>query len=131
MIYFPAQRWLFRSRRFLFGLVLSAVGTVGLVTKVPWHVNAILVVSGLLCIGIAHPLYYPALKELGLSVCATILLSTPVGTLLLSHWIFGEVLTAGQIMFGLVHLSGGAFTILVSGKTPPVNVTRAVEPAET
>lgn len=200
VIFFPAERWLFRSKRFLLGLGLSAVGTVGLVllrpdagkgeinfavvlvllsalmwatystavkkfasdigarvsfavislyttlwllipaliwgdlslvTKVPWHVNVILVVSGLLCIGIAHPLYYFALKELGLSVCATMLLSTPVGALLLSHWIFGEVLTSGQILFGLVLLSGGAFTILVSGKSPPVNVARVAEPAET
>jgi drug/metabolite transporter (DMT)-like permease len=199
VVFFPDERWLFRSGRFWIGLGLSAVGTVGLVLLRPdlgrgeinlavllvlfsalmwasystavkkfapdigsrvsfaviclyttawllvpaliwgdlglvftasWKLNVILVLSGLLCIGISHPLYYFAIKELGISVCATMLLSTPVGALLLSHWLFHEVLTAGQALFGLVLLFGGALTILVSGRPPPVNVARAVEPAE-
>ncbi|MBI4026939.1 MAG: DMT family transporter [Verrucomicrobia bacterium] len=196
-IFFHEERWLFRSRRFLIGLMLTLVGTLGLalfrpdldkmkmnlavllvllssfmwasystavkkfasdigsrisfavislyttalllppmliwgdpglVFRAPWHVNVILVVSGILCIGISHPLYFHALKELGVTVCATMLLSTPVGVLLLSHWMFGEVLTPGQAIFGIVLLLGGALTILVGGRPPPLNVAK---PAET
>ena len=56
------------------------------------------------------------------------LLSTPLGALLLSHWLFGEVLTVGQMVFGLVLLSGGAITLLVSGRPPHRPATEAVEP---
>ena len=105
-------------------------GDLGLWLKTPWQINLILILSGVLCIGISHPLYYFALKELGLSVCATMLLTTPLGALLLSHLLFGEVLTSGQIIFGLLLLVGGALTLLATGRTPPLNVAKAAEPAE-
>jgi len=199
LVFFPDERWLFRSRRFLIGLALSVVGTLGLsvlrpdldkgkmnlavllvlfgavtwaaysvtvkkfaadigsrlsfavislyttawllapailwgdlglLLRSPWNVNVVLVLSGVLCIGISHPLYFLAIKELGVSVCATMLLCTPIGSLLLSHWIFGEMLSVGQALFGLVLLAGGALTLLVPGKPPPLNVARAAEPVE-
>lgn len=197
--FFPEERWLFRSRRFLWGVFLCIAGTAGLsllrrdigeltinvavllvlmsaamwatysvtVKKVaaemgstasfavvsvyttlgllppvllwsdigswqhaPWHVNVVLVLSGMLCIGLGHTLYYYALKVIGVSVCATMLLLTPLGTLLLSRWFFGETLTAGQLASGVLLLTGGALTVLVREKPAPVVVTKAAEAAD-
>jgi drug/metabolite transporter (DMT)-like permease len=197
--FFPEERWLLRSRRFLSGAFLCIAGTAGLsllrqdigelkinfavilvlgsaamwatysvtVKKVaaeigstasfavvsvyttigllvpvllwsdtgswqraPWQVNVVLVLSGMLSIGLGHTLYYYALKVIGVSVCATMLLLTPLGTLLLSRWLFGETLTAGQLVSGIVLLTGGALTVLVREMPAPVVVTKAAEAAD-
>jgi drug/metabolite transporter (DMT)-like permease len=94
-----------------------------------WHVNVILVLSGVLCIGLGHTLYYYALKVIGVSVCATMLLVTPLGTLLLSRWLFGETMTAGQIASGIVLLTGGALTMWAERRAAPVAVIKAAEAA--
>jgi drug/metabolite transporter (DMT)-like permease len=93
----------------------------------PWHVNAIMVFSGAFCIGVAHTTYYRAIKALGVSVCSTMLLTTPLGTMLLSRWLFGERLTAGQIAGGVLLLAGGALTLLAREKPVPGELTQAVE----
>lgn len=198
-IFFPDERWLFRSGRFLLGLALSFIGTIGLsllrpdlgeakvnlaillvlcsslswatysvtvkkyvpdvgprvsfavislyttllllfpaliwgdlglVAKAPWQVNLILVLSGILCIGIAHPLYYVAIRELGVTICATMLLGTPFGALALSHLVFDEVLTPGQLACGVVLLVGGGLTLWISGSPAPVRSAKVAEPAE-
>jgi drug/metabolite transporter (DMT)-like permease len=82
----------------------------------PWHVNAIMVFSGVFCIGVAHTTYFRAIKALGVSVCTTMLLTTPLGTLLISRWWFGERLTAGQIVSGMLLILGGALTLLAREK---------------
>jgi drug/metabolite transporter (DMT)-like permease len=197
--FFPEERWLFRSRRFLSGVFLCTAGTAGLsllrhdigelkinfavilvlgsaamwatysvtVKKVaaeigstasfavvsvyttigllvpvllwsdigswrhaPWHVNMVLILSGMLCIGLGHTLYYYALKVIGVSVCATMLLLTPLGTLLLSRWLFGETLTAGQLVSGVILLAGGALTVLAGKRPAPVVVAKAAEAAD-
>jgi drug/metabolite transporter (DMT)-like permease len=91
-------------------------GELGSWRHAPWHVNVVLVLSGVLSIGLGHTLYYHALKVLGVSVCATMLLLTPVGTMVLSRWFFAEHLTAGQLVSGLVLLAGGALTLLAKEK---------------
>jgi drug/metabolite transporter (DMT)-like permease len=194
--FFPDERWLFRSKRFLTGLALSLAGTLGLALlrpdlnemkinlgvllvlvaaagwamytvaakrpaerigptlsfavvsiyttaalvpmawawgdfgawwAAPWHVNAIMIVSGIVLIGLAHTAYFYAIKRLGVSVCATLMLTTPLGTTLLSRWMFGERLTAGQIAGGVMLLTGGALTLLAKEKPTPVELTQAVE----
>ncbi len=193
---FPEERWLFRSKRFLAGLTLSVLGTLGLalwrpdldkmqinfgvllalvaaaawavysvtakrpaaeigsavgfsvvsiyttalllpmalawgnlthIRDVPWQVNVVMIVSGIVLIGLAHTAYFYAIKQLGVSVCATMLLTTPLGTMLLSRWMFGERLTAGQLAGGVMLLAGGALTLLAKEKTAPVELTQAVE----
>jgi DME family drug/metabolite transporter len=194
--FFPEERWLFRSKRFLAGLTLSVAGALGLAvlrpdlgevkmnlgvalalvaaagwamysvavkrpaeelgagvsfsvvsiyttaaflpmallwgdlrrwSAAPWPVNAIMVFSGVFCIGVAHTTYYRAIKALGVSVCATMLLTTPLGTTLLSRWLFGERLTAGQIAGGLLLLAGGALTLMAKEKPTPAELTQAAE----
>ena len=193
---FPDERWLFRSKRFLAGLVLSLTGTLGLALlrpdlnelrinlgvllvlvaaagwamytvaakrpaaeigptlsfavvsiyttallvpmallwgdfgawwRAPWHVTAIMIVSGIFLIGLAHTAYFYAIKRLGVSVCATMMLTTPLGTMVWSRWMFGEQLTGGQLIGGAMLLTGGALTLLAKEKPAPVELTRAVE----
>jgi drug/metabolite transporter (DMT)-like permease len=94
---------------------------------VPWRVNAIMIVSGIVLIGLAHTAYFYAIQRLGVSVCATMLLMTPLGTTLLSRWMFGERLTAGQLAGGAMLLAGGALTLLAKEKHVPAELTQAVE----
>jgi drug/metabolite transporter (DMT)-like permease len=196
---YPDERWLLRSRRFLTGVALTIVGTLGLALlrgdlheakanlgvglvliaavswaaysvaakrptlmvgstvafgivgayttavlfvvalrwgdlghwhAVPWHVNAIMIGSGVFCIGIAHTLYYYAMRALTVSVCATMLLTTPLGTLLISHWLFKEQMTPGQLVAGLALIAGGALTLLAKEKPTPPEVAQAAEAAD-
>ncbi len=87
-------------------------GNLGHWWTVPWTVNVTLIISGIVCIGLGHTLYYYAMRVVGVSVCATMLLTTPLVTMLLSRWLFGEQLTAAQLVSGVVLLIGGAVTLL-------------------
>jgi drug/metabolite transporter (DMT)-like permease len=104
-----------------------AWGDLGHWRAVPWHVNAIMVASGVFCIGLAHTLYFYAIKKLSVSVCATMMLMTPLGAMLLSRWMFGERLTAGQWAGGVMLLAGGALTLFAKEKPLPAELTQAVE----
>ena len=68
--------------------------------------QALIVLSGLLGIGTAHSLYFYAVKQLGVAICATALLLLPVFTLLVSWAILGECLLPGQFVMGIVLLAG-------------------------
>jgi len=105
-------------------------GDLGGWNRAPWQVNLVLVVSGLLCIGLGHTLYYYALKALGVSVCATLLLLTPLGTLALSRWLYGEQMTPGQIISGVVLLAGGALTVWAKERPASLAVAGAAEAAD-
>jgi drug/metabolite transporter (DMT)-like permease len=196
---YPEERWLFRSGRFVTGLVLTILGTAGLAlmrgdlrnmqanvgvglvlvaalswalysvaakkptaavgsavsfgmvgiyttiacffvawqwgdlslwSRTPWRVNVIMIVSGILCIGLAHTLYYYAMRVLTVSVCATMLLTTPLGTLLISRWLFKEEMTSGQLISAVLLMAGGFLTLLAKkGQTPP-EVAQAAESAD-
>jgi drug/metabolite transporter (DMT)-like permease len=103
-------------------------GNLGHWWKVPWHVNAIMLFSGVLCIGIAHSLYYFTLRTIGVSICSTMLLTTPFFTMFISQWLFHEKLTGLQILSGAVLLGGGALTMLA--KEPSLTIARAAESAD-
>lgn len=66
----------------------------------------VLIVSGVLCIGVAHVCYYDAIKRLGAAIPATAILVSPVITVASSRLLFGEHLSAGQLLSGAVLLSG-------------------------
>jgi drug/metabolite transporter (DMT)-like permease len=110
-----------------FVLMALAWGDLGHWRAVPWHVNAIMIVSGIFCVGLAHTLYFYAIKKLSVSVCATMMLATPLGAMTLSWWMFGERLTGGQWVGGLMLLAGGALTLLAKEKPLPAELTPAVE----
>ena len=78
----------------------------------PWHtsahVNWILVVSAVLCITLAHVLYYVAIRELGVALSQTLQLLSPLGALALSAWIFHERLTTLQLFSAAILLLGAS-----------------------
>jgi drug/metabolite transporter (DMT)-like permease len=76
---------------------------------------------------VAHTLYFYAIKQLGVSVCATLMLTTPLGAMALSRWMFGERLAGGQLVGGLMLLTGGALTLFAREKPLPAELTQAVE----
>ncbi len=62
--------------------------------------------SGLLCIAVAHCLYFIAVRRLGVAVCASFLLIQPVLTGSWSAIAFGERLNPGQLAMAVVLLAG-------------------------
>ena len=76
----------------------------------PWHagtqVNVVLIISAVVCITLAHILYYVAIQQIGVALSQTLQLLCPVGALLLSAWIFHERLTIQQFGSAIVLLLG-------------------------
>jgi drug/metabolite transporter (DMT)-like permease len=87
------------------------------------QVNLVLIVSAVLCITLAHVLYYVAIHQIGVALSQTLQLVCPVGALLLSAWIFHERLLPIQIWSAAVLLAG-AFLAM---RTKPIAVTETVE----
>jgi drug/metabolite transporter (DMT)-like permease len=70
-----------------------------------------IVVSGILCIAIGHVLYYFSIKRIGATIPALVLLASPFTVLAVSHFVFAEILSLVQILFGLVLLAGAGVSI--------------------
>jgi drug/metabolite transporter (DMT)-like permease len=77
-------------------------------TAWPWICT---VVSGVLCIGIAHVLYYFSIKRIGAMIPSLILLLLPFTVLGLSAVVFEEVLSGFQLAFGVILIIGAGFAI--------------------
>lgn len=71
-----------------------------------------LVTSGISAIALAHVFYYIAIQRIGATIPAMTLLSTPLFTIIASRLIFGEILTAAQLAFGAILVTGAAAAIL-------------------
>ncbi|MEY2479982.1 MAG: hypothetical protein QOI04_909 [Verrucomicrobiota bacterium] len=87
------------------------------------HVNLVLIISSVLCITLAHVLYYVAIQQLGVALSQTLQLLCPVGALALSAWIFGERLTSPQFLSAAILLLG-AFLAM---RTKPIVVAESAE----
>jgi drug/metabolite transporter (DMT)-like permease len=74
----------------------------------PW---AYVAISALSAIAISHVLYYVAIKRLGATIPALVLLVTPFTVLAGSYIVFGESLNGFQWLFGMVLLTGSAIAI--------------------
>ena len=97
-------------------------GKLSAIVDASWQADTVLIVSAILAIGLAHPLYYYSVRVLGVSVCQVVLLATPIPTILSSAWLFHEVLTVPQTLFGTVLIIGGAMACLARRPT-------AIDPA--
>ena len=62
--------------------------------------------SAIVCITMAHVLYYVAIREIGVALSQTLQLLCPIGALGLSAWIFGERLTTAQLWSAAILLAG-------------------------
>jgi drug/metabolite transporter (DMT)-like permease len=69
------------------------------------------VFSAITGIAISHVLYYSALHRIGAMIPAMVMLAVPFCILSLSHWVFGETLTAMQWPFGVMLLIGAGLAI--------------------
>jgi len=72
-------------------------GKLGTPFEVSAQVNGILIISAVLCIAIAHVLYYVAIREIGVALSQSLQLLSPLGAILLSAWLFHERLTMPQL----------------------------------
>jgi len=90
-----------------------AFGDIATPARVGWEVNAILIISAVTCISLAHVLYYIAIRELGVALSQTLQLLCPALALGPSAWIFGEKLTAAQLWSAALLLLGAFLAMRV------------------
>jgi len=74
----------------------------------PW---IYVVVSGLMSIAFSHVLYYAAIRRIGATIPALVVLATPFIVLAISNVVFGETLNAFQWIFGIILLTGSALAV--------------------
>jgi drug/metabolite transporter (DMT)-like permease len=72
---------------------------------------ACVIISGVLCIALGHVLYYAAIKRIGATIPALVILSQPFAVLAISHVVFGESLNVFQLASGAILLAGSALAI--------------------
>ena len=85
------------------------------VIHLPPRILFILFISGLFCIGLAHSIFYFAIRATGIALASSILLISPFLTAIFSYFIFGEILTAGQLISGAALLTGGYIVSMSKG----------------
>ncbi len=100
-----------------------AFGNIATPLHAGWTVNLILAISAVLCITLAHVLYYVAIQELGVALAQTLQLLSPLGALVFSALIFGERLSFAQLLSAAV-LLGGAFLAM---RVKPAEFTESTE----
>ena len=69
------------------------------------------VISGVVSIALAHVLYYAAMRRIGATIPALVILAQPFIVLTVSYIVFGESLNGLQLLFGLVLLAGSGLAI--------------------
>jgi drug/metabolite transporter (DMT)-like permease len=94
----------------LFVLALLFGNVQECVTMGAWR-WACVVISGITAISLGHVLYYVAIKRIGATIPALVILSQPFIVLAISKIVFGESLNAIQLFFGVVLLIGSALAI--------------------
>jgi len=72
---------------------------------------AYIVVSGITAIAFAHTLYYAAIRRIGATIPALVILAQPFVVLGISNVVFGESLSGIQLLCGLLLLTGAALAI--------------------
>jgi drug/metabolite transporter (DMT)-like permease len=75
-----------------------------------WHWTCI-IISGITSISLAHTLYYVAMKHIGATIPALVILAQPFIVIAISYVVFRESLNAFQFFFGIVLLAGAALAI--------------------
>jgi drug/metabolite transporter (DMT)-like permease len=100
-----------------------AFGKIGTPLQVANQVNMILIISAVVCITLAHVLYYVAIREIGVALAQMLQLLCPLGALGLSAMIFHERLTVAQLVSAAILLVG-AFLAM---RTKPAAITETAE----
>jgi len=95
------------------GLWLAAlcVGQIGTCLHIGWRTWTILVLSAATSIALAHVCYYSAIRRLGATIPALVILVQPFLVLLMSRFFFNERMNIYQLAFGIILISGAACAI--------------------
>ena len=72
---------------------------------------ACVVISGATAIALSHTLYYAAMRRIGATIPALVILAQPFIVLAISYVVFGESLNVFQLLFGVVLLAGSGLAI--------------------
>ncbi len=93
-------------------------GRIGTPLHVPPSISAMMILSAVLCITIAHVLFYVAIQEIGVALAQTLTLLCPLGALGLSALIFHERLTSAQVVSSVILLAGAFLAMRVKPPLP-------------
>src|SRR5216117_3065910 len=85
--------------------------------------NLVLIISAVICITLAHVLYYVAIHEIGVALAQTLQLLCPAIAMALSAWLYGERLTHAQLWSAGILLIG-AFLAM---RTKPIATAETAE----
>ncbi len=92
----------------VFALLFGRVGDCAGMGAWQW---ACVVISAVVAIAFAHTSYYAAMKRIGATIPALVILAQPLIVLAMSSVVFGESFRAVQLLFGVVLLIGSALAI--------------------
>ena len=106
----------------LFPLTL-VFGKIGTPIHAGVEANLVLIVSAVICITLAHVLYYVAIREIGVALSQSLQLLCPAIAMALSAWLYGERLTHAQLWSAGILLVGAFLAMRVK----PVDATEAAE----
>jgi drug/metabolite transporter (DMT)-like permease len=81
------------------------------IVQAPLWVVALVIVSGVVCIGMGHTLFFYSIRTLGVAIPSAVQLVTGITTPVMSFIAFGETLTGVQVFWGAVLLAGAAATL--------------------
>ena len=95
------------------GLAVSALlfGKVETAAQMGSWQWACVIISGVTAIALAHTLYYAAIRRIGATIPALVILAQPFTVLAISYVVFGESMNIFQLLFGVVLLIGSALAI--------------------
>lgn len=93
---------------FVFGIIFGRIEQCLKMGIWPW---VSIVISAVTAIALGHVLYYVAMKRIGATIPALVILAQPFTVFAISRVVFGESLSSLQLLFGLVLLAGSALAI--------------------
>jgi drug/metabolite transporter (DMT)-like permease len=82
----------------IFWVIALIVGDFSTLASLPCEIWVMIVASGIICISIAHTLYYITIKRIGLVIPVLVLSVNPFIVLMLSYMIFGESINLYQFI---------------------------------
>ena len=112
----------FITSTLLFPLTL-VFGNIGAPLAAGAQANLVLIISAVICITLAHVLYYVAIREIGVALSQSLQLLCPAIAMALSAWLYGERLTHAQLWSAAILLVGAFLAMRVK----PVDTTQAAE----
>jgi drug/metabolite transporter (DMT)-like permease len=93
---------------FVLGLLFGELGDCVKMGAWQWFC---VVISGATAIALSHTLYYAAMRRIGATIPALVMLTQPFFVLAISRIVFKESLNVFQLLFGVVLLTGSGFAI--------------------